>query len=197
MLKTIKPLKLNLQHFAEGDPDPIEPLVDPKGDPGKETFTQSEVDSKISKAVESALKKQQEKFEKQKQDEINKAKQDAAEYAKMTAQEKQQADYEKRMKQLEQRERELNQKQLHSEIVTDLKEDGLPTEFAESLIHLGDNEKIKDSISNIKKVFDEAVNNAVKEKLRQDPPERSQSFKGHKKSGHNSRADMAKQARII
>ncbi|MEF2293135.1 DUF4355 domain-containing protein [Virgibacillus dokdonensis] len=176
MKKQIKPLKMQLQFFAEEDPDPKDPPAtpsedDPKGEPeGKETFSKSEVDSAISKAVNNALKKREKKFEQEKQQAIEDAKKDAAEYAKMTEKEKQEVDYQKRMKQLEQRERELNLKQLHSEIATDLKEGGLPIEFAESLIHLEDNEKIKEAITGIKKQFDEAVNAAVKEKLRQETP---------------------------
>ncbi|WP_249260907.1 DUF4355 domain-containing protein [Virgibacillus pantothenticus] len=201
MKKQIKPLKMQLQFFAEGDLDPKDPPEaspedDPKGDPEeKETFTKSEVDSRISKAVENAINKQRSKWEKEKQQAIEDAKKDAAEYAKMTEKEKQEADYEKRIKQLEQRERELNLKQLHSAVESDLKEDGLPTEFAESLIHLGDNEKIKEAIAGIKKQFDEAVNAAVKEKLRQNTPEVRNTKLGSSLS--TSKAEMAKKARII
>jgi Domain of unknown function (DUF4355) len=202
MLKEqIKPLKMQLQFFAEDDPDPKDPPADPPGDDPKgepeekETFTKSEVDSAISKAVESALKKREKKFEQEKQQAIEDAKKDAAEYAKMTEKEKQEAEYEKRMKQLEQRERELNLKQLRSEVESDLKENGLPTEFAESLIHLEDNEKIKESIDGIKKQFDEAVNAAVKEKLRQDTPKASSGKINNSKV--TSVAELAQKHRLI
>ncbi|WP_200411299.1 capsid assembly scaffolding protein Gp46 family protein [Virgibacillus salexigens] len=191
MPKQIKPLRMHLQYFAEGDPKPNDPPTDPpkddpKNDPEKETFTQSEVDSKISRAVDSALKKQQEKLEKQKQDEIEKAKQDAAEYAKLTQKEKEEADYKKRAEALEKRERELNNRQLLSEIESDLKENELPIAFAESLLSMQDNEKIKVSITAIKKQFDEAVNQAVKEKLRQDTPTAG----GSSRNKTNTMADL-------
>src|SRR5699024_2037277 len=134
------------------------------------TLTQSEEDSQISKAVDSALKKQQDKLEKQKQEELDRAKAEATEYAKLTQKEKEEADYNKRMRALEEREQELNNKELLSQIESDLKENELPTSFAQSLLAIQDNEKIKESITDIKKQFDEAVNEAVKGKLRQDTP---------------------------
>lgn len=137
------------------------------------TFTQSEVDSRISKAVDSALKKQQAKLEEEKQQAIEDASKKAETYAKLSAKEKEDAEYKERLTKLEQRERELNMKQLKSEVESDLKNDGLPVEFASTLINLEDNEKIKESIKGIKKQFDEAVNNAVKEALRQDTPKGS------------------------
>ncbi|ELK47188.1 DUF4355 domain-containing protein [Halobacillus sp. BAB-2008] len=192
-----KLLRLNLQHFAENDP-PQDPPSDPPEDPPEDdpTFTQSDVDSAISKAVDKALKNQAAKLEKEKQQAIDDAKKDAADYAKMTKQQQADADYQKRMKDLEDRERDLNLKQLLSEVEGDLKEEKLPTSFAETLIKLEDNEKIKEAIKGIKKDFDNAVNQAVKESLRQDPPASGQSFKGDQ-SGQQSKAEMAKKARII
>lgn len=181
-----KYLKLNLQHFAEsgegsgegtepgkGNPNnTTEPGSNPEDKPGKgeETFTQSELDSQISKAVDSALKKQESKLEKQKQEELDKAKAEAAEYAKMTQKEKEDAERQKREEELNKRERELNDKELLSQIEFDLKENGLPDAFAPSLLSIQDNEKIKEGITDIKKQFDSAVNDKVKEALRQETP---------------------------
>ncbi|MGP4061502.1 DUF4355 domain-containing protein [Halobacillus sp. H74] len=203
--------RLNLQFFADGDnqddnsntdddnQDDDNSSDDNTNDNNQDdqTFTKSDVDSAISKAVNTALKNQAAKLEKEKQQAIEDAKKDAAAYSKMTKQQQQDADYQKRMEKLENRERELNLKQLRTEVEGDLKEEGLPPDFAESLVAMDDNEKIKESISHIKKTFDEAVNNAVKEKLRQDPPQGGQSFKERKSAGNKSRAEMAKKARII
>lgn len=135
------------------------------------TYSQSEVDRQISKAVESALKKQRSKWEEEKEQEIEKAKNEAVEYAKMTQKEKEEAEFKKRLEQLEDREKELNNRELLSQIESDLKENELPASFAQSLLAIQDNEKIKEAITGIKKEFDEAVNAQVKEKLRQDTPE--------------------------
>lgn len=204
---TIKnqPMKLNLQFFAEPDEptdDPVDNLENKQGaknndDPKDDkTFTQSEVDSQISKAVEKAISNKRKEFEQEKQQAIEDAKKDAAEYAKMTKAQQEEADYNKRLKELEERERELNMKQLKSEVESDLKEEGLPTEFAGTLINLEDNEKIKEAITGIKKQFDEAVNNAVKEALRQDTPS-SGDGKVTNNKNNKSKAEMARKARII
>ncbi|MDQ0158812.1 DUF4355 domain-containing protein [Alkalibacillus salilacus] len=203
-------LPLNLQFFAEGDDkddkdddkdddknkDDPDTDKDTDKDDKEATYSQSDVDSAVSKAVDKALKKKREEFEKEKQKAVEDAKKDAQDYAKMTKSEKEEADYKKRMKELEDRERELNLKQLRAEVEGDLKEEGLPADFAESLVNLEDNEKIKESISNIKKTFDDAVNNAVKEKLRQDPPEASNS-KIKNNNLNKTKAEMAKKNRII
>ncbi|WP_179134074.1 DUF4355 domain-containing protein [Halobacillus massiliensis] len=192
--------RLNLQFFAEddtSDSDTDQDDTNDSDDNQDQSFTQSDVDSAVSKAVDKALKNREKQFEKEKQRAIDDAKKDAKEYAKMTKSEQEQADFEKRKKALDDRERDLNLKQLRTEVEVNLKEEGLPSDFAESLITLEDNEKIKESISNIKKTFDEAVNHAVKEKLRQDPPEGNQSFKERQAAGPSSRAEMAKKARII
>ena len=194
-----KRLPLNLQFFADenADTENVETTENQNEETqDNTTFTQSDVDSQISKAVDKALKNQQKKLEQEKQQAIDDAKKDAEAYAKMTAKEKEDAEYNKRLKQLEDRERELNNKQLLSEIETDLKDNQLPVAFAQSLLAIQDNEKIKEAVTGIKKEFDEAVNNAVKEALRQDPPETGNT----RSSGGNinkTKAEMARKSRII
>lgn len=193
--KKYEPLKLNLQHFAEPEPEPT-----PEPEPSKLELTEEELQKKIEaesdRKLQSALEKKKAEWEEEKKAIEANAKKTAEEYAKMTQKEKEDAEYQKRLKQVEQRERELNLKQLKSEVESDLKEDGLPVEFADTLINLEDNEKIKEAISVIKKQFDDAVNAKVKEALRQDPPETGNS----RSTGSNfnkSKSEMAKKARII
>lgn len=194
-----KGLPLNLQFFADESTDENTEDENTENQTNDEqdntTFTQSEVDSQISKAVDSALKKQQAKLEKEKQAELDKAKAEAANYAKMTQKEKEDAEHQKRVKELEDRERELNNRELLSQIESDLKENELPSAFAESLLSIQDNEKIKESITDIKKQFDEAVNAKVKEALRQDTPRTGGGIKNQNKMP--SIADMAAKARVI
>ena len=54
-------------------------------------------------------------------------------------------------------------RELKSDVESDLKEKGLPTSFAQSLIHLEDNEQINDVVNSIKEDFDKAVQEQVKE----------------------------------
>jgi len=168
-------LPLNLQFFAEDSTDEDNQIDDKQDDDEHDdnqdkTFTQSEVDSQISKAVDKALKNQQSKLEEQMQEKIEQERNEAAEYAKLTQKEKEEADYNKRLEALEKREKELNDRQLLNQIESDLKENSLPTSFAQSLLTIQDNGKIKDAITNIKEEFDSAVNEQVNSRLRQDTP---------------------------
>ncbi|WP_051758222.1 DUF4355 domain-containing protein [Rossellomorea vietnamensis] len=200
--KQFEPLKLNLQYFAEPNEPPVDPPNpdDPPNDPpAKIELSAEELQKKIEaesdRKLAKALDKKQKEWEIQLDQKLADAKKDAEQYAKLSQKEKEDADYKKRIEALDKRERELNTKQLRSEVETDLKDEGLPTAFAESLIKLEDNEKIKEAVTSIKKEFDAAVNNAVKEKLRQDPPETGGSKINN--SITTSKAEMARKNRII
>jgi hypothetical protein len=200
--KQFEPLQLNLQYFSEpNDPpkDPPNPDEPPSDPPAKIELSAEELQKKIEaesdRKLAKALEKKQKEWEDQLDQRIADAKKDAEQYAKMTQKEREDAEFKKRLEALDKRERELNTKQLRSEVETDLKDEGLPAAFAESLIKLEDNEKIKEAVSSIKKEFDAAVNNAVKEKLRQDPPETGGSKLNN--SSHTSKAEMARKNRII
>ena len=80
---------------------------------------------------------------------------------------------------------------------SDLKEKGLPTSFAESLIHLEDNEKISEVVNEIKADFDKAVQEQVKEATRQTTPTGQQSNLGSQKQTSTSFADIARENRIV
>ncbi|UXH44450.1 DUF4355 domain-containing protein [Rossellomorea vietnamensis] len=200
--KQFEPLKLNLQYFAESNEPPVDPPNpdDPPNDPpAKVELSAEELQKKIEaesdRKLAKALDKKQKEWEIQLDQKLADAKKDAEQYAKLTQKEKEDADYKKRLEALDKRERELNTKQLRSEVETDLKDEGLPAGFAESLIKLENNEKIKEAVSSIKKEFDAAVNNAVKEMLRQDPPETGGSKVNN--SITTSKAEMARKNRII
>jgi hypothetical protein len=200
--KQFEPLKLDLQYFAEpNDPpsDPPNPDNPPSDPPAKIELSAKELQKKIEaesdRKLAKALEKKQKEWEEQLDQRIADAKKDAEQYAKMTQKEREDAEYKKRLEALDKRERELNTKQLRSEVETDLKDEGLPAAFADSLIKLEDNEKIKEAVSSIKEEFDAAVNNAVKEKLRQDPPETGGSKINN--SSHTTKAEMARKNRII
>jgi Domain of unknown function (DUF4355) len=194
--KQFEPLKLDLQFFAESNEPPADPPKDP---PAKVELSAEELQKKIEaesdRKLAKALEKKQKEWEAQLDQRVADAKKDAEQYAKMTQKEREDAEYKKRLEALDRRERELNTKQLRSEVETDLKDEGLPAAFADSLIKLEDNEKIKEAVSSIKEEFDAAVNNAVKEKLRQDPPETGGSKINN--SSHTTKAEMARKNRII
>lgn len=190
-------LKINLQHFAEGG-DPQDPPADPKDpEPTDDTFTSSEVDSKVSKAVEKALQKKKQEHQQELEDAKAEARKQAESYAKLTEKEKRDKELSDREKQLADKERELNLRHLKADVETDLKDNELPAEFADTLVTLEDNEKIKEAIQGIKQQFDAAVQAQVKEVTRQGTPASNSSSFTNKSKGSNSIQEMARNARII
>jgi hypothetical protein len=208
--KQFEPLKFDLQFFAdgegggessgkgEGQAGKVEGSRQGEGNEKVELTPeelQKKVEAESDRKLAKVMEKKQKEWEAQLEKKIADAKKDAEQYAKLTQKEKEDADYKKRLESLDKRERELNNKQLLSVVESDLKTEGLPVAFADSLIKLEDNEKIKEAVSSIKKEFDEAVNNAVKEKLRQDPPETGGSKINN--TSLSSKAEMARKNRII
>ncbi|MBF2683338.1 DUF4355 domain-containing protein [Listeria welshimeri] len=162
----------------------------------EESFTQSQVDSQVSKAVDKALSKAKSKWEQEQSSAIEKAKNDAAEYAKLTESQKQEADFKKKQDELAAKEAAFNSKRLLVEVKEDLQKEGLPISFAESLIGIGDNEKIKNAITGIKKEWDSQIAEKLKESARQSTPSETAPFKD-KNGNPVSKAAMANAARII
>lgn len=199
----IKRLKLNLQHFSEDNPnDPEEKdkkSGDYQGDDDKKVFelTQSELDSQKHKAVNKALANQEKKFEQRLKEAVENARSEAESYAKLTEKEKKDKEFEKREQALAEKEKEFKLRELKSDVESDLKEKGLPTSFAQSLIHLEDNEQINEVVNSIKEDFDRAVQEQVKEATRQSTPSGQQSDVSSNKKTSDSFAEIARQNRII
>lgn len=202
-----KYLKLNLQYFADDEGESENNTQDDESVNDSDTqqddennpqgYTQAQVDSQISKAVDKALAKREKKHQQELEDAREKARKEAESYAKLTEKEKREKQISEREKQLEERERELNLRHLQNDVQADLKEKGLPSVFADSLILLDDNEKISESIQNIKKEFDNAVKEQVKEATRQSTPSnRGTNFAG-KQTSSKSLQEFARENRII
>lgn len=178
LLKSTKQLlKMNLQTFADSVDTP--PADNPPADESPKddepiTLTSKELQSKLDSEAEArvakVLAKKQAEWKAQTAKELEKAKSDAEEYAKMTEQQKKDVEYQKKLDALSAKEKEINDRELLTSIKTDLQENKLPLGFAEPLLSIQDNEKIKETIDQIKKEFDEAVSERVKESLRQDTP---------------------------
>ena len=202
-MNEIKRLKLNLQHFAEDNPnDPVgkdKQSGNDQEDDDKEIFelTQSELDSQKHKAVNKALANQEKKFEQRLKEAVENARSEAESYAMLTEKEKKDKEIEKREQALAEKEKEFKLRELKSDVESDLKEKGLPTSFAQSLIHLEDNEQINDVVNSIKEDFDKAVQEQVKEATRQSTPYGQGSDVSSKKETSKSFADLAKENRII
>lgn len=202
-MNEIKRLKLNLQHFAEDNPNDPEgkdkQSGNDQGDDDKKFFelTQSELDSQKHKAVNKALANQEKKFEQRLKEAVENARSEAESYAKLTEKEKKDKEIEKREQALTEKEKEFKLRELKADVESDLKEKGLPTSFAQSLIHLEDNEQINDVVNSIKEDFDKAVQEQVKEATRQSTPYGQGSDVSSKKETSKSFAEIARQNRII
>lgn len=202
-MNEIKRLKLNLQHFAEDNPNDPEgkdkQSGNDQGDDDKKFFelTQSELDSQKHKAVNKALANQEKKFEQRLKEAVENARSEAESYAKLTEKEKKDKEFEKREQALAEKEKEFRLRELKADVENDLKDKGLPTSFAESLIHLEDNEQINEVVNAIKEDFDRAVQEQVKEATRQSTPSGQQSDVSSNKKTSDSFAEIARQNRII
>lgn len=195
--------KLNLQFFAENEGDSEETNENDNkesendNDSKQETYTKNEVDSAISKAVDSALKKRERKHQQELEYAREEARKKAESYAKLTEKEKRDKEIEEREQALAEKEKEFKLRELKSDVESDLKEKGLPTSFAESLIHLEDNEKISDVVKEIKADFDNAVQKQVKEATRQSTPSNQSSSFGNRQASGKSIQELANENRII
>lgn len=171
----------NLQFFAEGSGGEGEGGQGGEGGEGSgegEGFTKLEVtEEELQKKIEaesdrklaSALDKKQKEWEVQQEEAIRKALEEKERLSKLSEKERKDEELTKREKELAERLAKIERKELLADAVADLNKKDLPASFAEIL--LGENaEKTLENINNFKTAFDEAVNAAVKEKLRQETP---------------------------
>lgn len=85
------------------------------------------------------------KRERKHQQELENAREEARKaesYAKLTEKEKRDKEIEEREQALAEKEKEFKLRELKSDVESDLKDKGLPTSFATSLIHLENVEKL-------------------------------------------------------
>lgn len=167
-----KHLPFDLQFFAE-DP-PSDPPADPPADPPETIeLTQIELDKKIEseadRKLNSALQKKQQEWDNQLQEKINEALKENERLSKLSEKERKDEELSKREKEIAEREAKAARKELRSDAIADLTDKSLPPSFADFLLG-EDAEKTLENINNFKTAFDSAVNEAVKEKLRQDTP---------------------------
>ena len=175
MLKNKELLKLNLQHFAtepEGDPEP--PAGDPEGNPPKKIeLTEDEMNKKIEadsdRKLQSALSEQKEQMDKDTQSKIDEAIKEQQRLSQLSSEEAQSEKLKQWEENLKQQQDDINASNMLTEARADLRDKELPESFAEMLV--ADN--AENTLANIKEFqtnFDEAVNETVKEKVRQATP---------------------------
>ena len=134
------------------------------------TYTQAQLDSEADKRAAKALETAKAKWQEEQTKALEDAKSEGARLAKMTEDEKSKEIEKQRQAVLDKREAELNQRELSTSTKSLLVDKGLPTDFADSLVALGDADKIKSAVETLGKSIQETVNKQVESKLQTDPP---------------------------
>lgn len=139
------------------------------------TYTQAQLDSEADKRAAKALETAKAKWQAEQAKALEDAKSEGARLAKMTEDEKAKEIEKQRQAELDKREAELNQRELSTSTKSLLVDKGLPTEFAGSLVALGDAEKIKTAVETLGKTIQETVNKQVEAKLQTEQPKNGSS----------------------
>lgn len=135
---------------------------------------QSEYDKMLSKAQETAIANARAKWEADAKAQAD----EAAKLAKMNAEEKAQHEREKREKELADREAAVTRRELKAEARAQLAEQGLPAKLAD-VLDFSSAENCKASFESVTAAFNEAVQDAVNERLRsKEPPKKGQQNTG-------------------
>ncbi len=127
----------------------------------KDKKYQSEFDKRVEKAVEVAKSK----WETDYQAKVEEAKTEAEKLAKMTADQKAKYAEEKRIAELEKREKDITTRELRATAKETLAEKNLPKELID-ILNYTDAEACNKSIEAVEKAFQTAVERAINEKIR-------------------------------
>lgn len=127
----------------------------------KDKKYQSEFDKRVAKALETAKGK----WETDYQAKVEEAKTEAEKLAKMNAEQKAKYAEEKRLAELEKREKDITTRELRATAFETLAEKNLPKELVD-ILNYSDAEQCNKSIEAVEKAFQTAVERAVNEKLR-------------------------------
>ena len=147
---------------------------DPKSAEGTEpqpkTFTQEEVDKIIADRLARQAKQSEKKFtQKEVDDLISEKLSEAEKLAKMNAEQKAKYEQEKHEKELADREAALTKRELTATAKEVFTEKGLPAELAD-IVDTTSAENCTASIETIEKAFSAAVQKAVNDRLKSNPP---------------------------
>lgn len=171
---------MNLQFFAEGDNNGD--VIDDDGSGGGNNSNnnnmsfddflqgegnQAEFDRRVNKAIQTAVQNAKEKWEALTNDKLS----EAEKLAKMNKDEKAQYMQKKKEKELADREAAVTKSELKAEAKNTLAEKKLPVSLAELLVYT-DAESCNKSIETIEKIFQEAVESSVQEKLKGGNPQK-------------------------
>ena len=137
--------------------------------PPAKTFTQEELNAIIDKRLERERKDAQAR--------IDKAVTEAQKLAKMNAEERLEHERKAREAALKEREAEITKRELRAEAKSQLSDKGLPIELAEVLPYT-DADTTNAALVAVEKVFRQAVEKGVNERLKGNPPKVGQPAQG-------------------
>lgn len=168
------PIPMNLQLFADEETEQQETQESEQQE--QVTYTQEEFDkqlqSEADKRVTEALKTAKAKWESDYKDKLKKEKDEAARLAKMSAEDRAKEEFEKQKQDFETERKQFERDRLELQVKKNLNEQGLNESFSSFLI----GEDADSSLANIKSfkgAWDKALSEAVKEKLKGEPPKAS------------------------
>lgn len=143
------------------------PDDDNKGSKEDKTFTQDD----LNKIISDRLSKERKKWDEEFQAKVEEAKTEAQKLAKMNAEQK--AEYERQQleEKLNKREKEITRRELRATALETLAEKSLPKQLADILDYT-DADSTNKSIEAVEKSFREAVEQAVNERLKGNPPQK-------------------------
>ena len=190
--------KLDLQLFAEGDGSGTGDGSG-AGAEGTNGNNQGGEGSKETRSFDDFLAQEgnQAEFDRRVQKAVNTAVGNAQAKWKALTDDKPEYLRNKERREFEEEKAKFEQEKLLVEVQKELQEKSLPLGFAESLATIMDAEKIKTAITDIKKVWDAEISEAIKAKARQTPPHDGGGTHAGGRSRNASIAAMAKQSRII
>lgn len=171
MPKGIELLKLDLQHFGADEDVQVTVEETPKNDKIEVTAEElaKQIESESDRKLQSALDKKQKEWAEETENKIKTAIKEQQRLSQLSDEEAFSEKLKQREQDLETKEKELKQLEMLSEARADLKSKGLPETFAELLVDK-DAQSTLEKIKEFKTNFDDAVNEAVKEKVRQVTP---------------------------
>ena len=168
---------MDLQQFAVPPVEtPAEPLVTPPIEPPTEppveqpkTYTQEELNkllqSEGDRRTTDALKTAQAKWETEFKQKLEAEKAQAEKLAKLSASEKEKVLMENQKKAIEEKEKQINLREMKLESVKMLSEKGLPVSFVD-LLTTGDADSTKLNIDTFEKAYKASLEVAVNERLK-------------------------------
>ena len=135
----------------------------------KKNYTEAEFQSEVDRRVNQALETARGKWKNEYDEKLKEQKTEAERLAKLSAEERTKEEFNKRVKEFEDKEAKYNAERLEFECTKLLAADGLPTDFAPMLTG-ADAQATKKHIAAFKSAYSKAVAAAVTQKLKGQTP---------------------------